>query len=235
MMCGCGDQPKHHLQHRPTFVEIFFHPGKTKIRTQQLVYLKKVHPSATTMASDTPPNLLYLPKSAWSPRYDATFFSVVLEGKELVKTMADLSEKEETEVVVGVAPPRGRRRKIPGKTNLPAYYYRVTVYRERDKKVCWRRYSHFKWLHEQWLMHPPPSSVLVSSSDSGNLSNAAAAAEAPLPPLQFPPGTCLGLFPQTDGFAQLRQQHLGEYLDDALCRPGYACHPATRTFLELDS
>jgi hypothetical protein len=81
--------------------------------------------------------LMYLPKDVWSPRYDSTFFTIELAGKQL------LSE-----------PPEGHQ-DLGGKANFPAYYYDVIVFREHTKKSLQRRYSDFKWLYDQVSKYPP--------------------------------------------------------------------------------
>jgi hypothetical protein len=80
---------------------------------------------------------MYLPKDVWSPRYDSTFFSIKLAGKELL-----------------TEPPEGHQ-DLGGKTSFPAYYYDVVVFQERTQKSVHRRYSEFKWLYDQVSKHPP--------------------------------------------------------------------------------
>ena len=149
-------------------------------------------------AVDASPKLLYLPKDSWSPRYDSTFYTVKLEGKQ------KLSELPAVPSAIG------------GKSNLPAYYYEVTVYREHEKKSMLRRYSHFKWLYEQLIWNPPQDE---QPSDTK--------------PIRLP-GAC-PLQWQDDNFAQTRLERLMDFIDDTLARPGYASHPAVLTFLELDT
>jgi len=135
----------------------------------------------------------YLSKEHWSPRYDSTFFTTQIVGKELLV----------------VAPPAGLG---GGKSNHPAVYFRIEVFSEHRKHICLRRYSQFKWLHEQLKKSP------ISSQE----------------PLSLPPGQCPWQYPTNDDFLQIRLDALREYLSDVLARPGYARHDAIRLFLELD-
>jgi hypothetical protein len=86
-------------------------------------------------------NVMYLPKDVWSPRYDSTFFTIKLEGKQL------LSE-----------PPEGHP-DLGGKATFPAYYYNVVIFQEHNKKSLQRRYSEFKWLYDQVSKSPPPTTA----------------------------------------------------------------------------
>jgi hypothetical protein len=149
-------------------------------------------------------NLVYLPKDFWSPRYDSNFYTLALEGKQYVES--DLP----------VAPAA-----VGGKKSLPAYYYEIVVYREHDRKRVLRRYSQFKWLHEQILAHPPPPGETAAAEET---------VEGPFP--RFPPGSCPFQW-QDEVFAQNRMEQLAEYIANMLSRPGYARHPAVVAFLEL--
>lgn len=83
----------------------------------------------------------YLAKEHWSPRYDSTFFTVQIVGKD------DLSSTP----VIPTA--------LEGKENHPAIYYSVEVFSESQKHICPRRYSQFKWLHLQLTVNPPAGAV----------------------------------------------------------------------------
>lgn len=83
-------------------------------------------------------DLMYLPESHWSPRYDSTFYTIQFNGFTLVRDNPPS------------VPP-----KIQGKTSLPAYYYSITVCREHEKRILQRRYSQFWWLFQQITSHPP--------------------------------------------------------------------------------
>jgi hypothetical protein len=87
--------------------------------------------------NETMSKLMYLPKDVWSPRYDSTFFSITLAGKQLLNE------------------PPERHQDLGGKTSSPAYYYDVVVFRERAQKMVHRRYSEFKWLYDQVSKYPP--------------------------------------------------------------------------------
>jgi hypothetical protein len=105
---------------------------------------------------------------------------------------------------------------IGGKDNFPAYYYEVTIYQEHNKRSILRRYSHFKWLLDQVKADPPADEQPPDAA-----------------PIRMPPGTCPFQY-QSEDFATNRKEQLSEFLADLLHRPGYATHPASLTFLELD-
>jgi hypothetical protein len=105
---------------------------------------------------------------------------------------------------------------MSGKANHPAFYFQVEVFSEQKKHVCLRRYSHFKWLHE--VLHTSPPSEAQHEDE----------------PLRLPPGSCPWQV-QDEEFITTRLDALRDYLRDVLSRPGYARHPAVRTFLELAS
>ena len=72
---------------------------------------------------------MFLPKDQWSPRFDATFFSVSIEGYE---------RRSEQPLV-----------EPPVASSVPAVYYKLVVYREHQQTIQWRRFSQFVWLHHQ--------------------------------------------------------------------------------------
>jgi len=166
---------------------------------------------------------MYLPKDLWSPRYDGNFFTVKVEGKQKITSESELPSANETSSNNAIL--------IGGKTNLPAYYYQVIVYREHEKRTLLRRYSQFKWLYEQLVADPPPLPASMSDEDQV----AAVAAMAAKGRISMPPGTCSLFQRQDDAFAQNRVEQLDSFLQDVLGRPGYASHPACRAFLELSS
>jgi hypothetical protein len=159
--------------------------------------------SQTSETNNSPAVLLYLPKSDWSPRYDSTFYSFMMEGKSLINLQQ---------------PPTPSS--IGGRKELPAYYYTVTVFREHSKTPLLRRYSQFSWLSQQLMSNPP---VTDPHRQVGTTTSR----------IRLPPGTCLWVQGQDDEFAQNRMEQLGEFLDEVLRRPGYANHPAVLAFLEL--
>ncbi|GAX23496.1 hypothetical protein FisN_14Hu331 [Fistulifera solaris] len=148
--------------------------------------------------------LMYLPENHWSPRYNATFYTIHCNGFALIKDNPPDVPSE-----------------MQGKTSLPAYYYSITVCREHDKRIIQRRYSHFWWLYQQIKSHPltilPSHSVTTTTQ-----------------PIEMPSGTCPFFFHrQDDHFAATRQERLSQFLQDVLGRPGYANHAAVKIFLEL--
>ena len=149
------------------------------------------------------PALMYLPKTEWSPRYDSTFYSVKIENKTLI---SDLH------------PPCSNS--LGGRTNLPAYYYTVTVYREHDKTSLLRRYSQFYNLYQELRRHPPN----IAADQRTTFVET---------PIHMPPGTCPWLHRDSEEFLNARMEQLDEFLEDVLSRPGYANHPSVIAFLEL--
>lgn len=165
--------------------------------------------TCTTMAETETSNstLLYLPKNCWSARYNASFYTVKIESKRLVSSLEEINYSSSQ---------YASSKMIGGNDGLPAYYYEIVVYREHNKNSIFRRYSQFKWLHEQLTAIPQTGEHGIIHAT----------------PLKFPPGTCL-FHKQDDSFAQNRLEQLAEYLDETLSRPVYAKHPAVVAFLEL--
>ena len=151
--------------------------------------------------NDSNSALMYLPASYWSARYDRSFYTVKVEGN--VKISDDLPSTPSV---------------IRGKDRLPAFYYKVVVYREHETSTVLRRYSHFYWLYQQLLSNPP-----VVPAEQGRSAVS----------IKIPPGTCPLYFRQDNDFANNRQQLLAQFLEDVLSQPGYAKHEAVVQFLEL--
>jgi PX domain len=150
--------------------------------------------------------LVYLPNDTWSPRYDSTFYTVKLNGFELV---------HDTLPSDGVD-----RIRVPGKTNLPAYYYRVDVYRRHERTTLLRRYSQFQWLYHELMAH---------SDDTSS-----SAVVDPTATLHFPSAVvCRFQWWQDDAFAMTRMQDLAVFLSSALVRPNCSRLSAVRIFLSL--
>lgn len=146
-------------------------------------------------------DLMYLPESHWSPRYDSTFYTVKFEGSTFLRDNPPSVPSE-----------------IQGKTNLPAYYYSIGVYQEHEKRLLLRRYSHFRWLYQQLSSHPPAEAATTRHQTT---------------PIHMPSGTCPLFHWQDEKFVAIRQEQLSQFMEDLLGRPGYANHPAVKTFLEL--
>ena len=142
--------------------------------------------------------VMYLAPDYWSPRYDSTFFTVKMENVELLKTSPVIDS------VIG------------GKSNHPAYYYKMDVHCAHSTRTIHRRYSQFKWLFRQIQASPPPT------TEAGEQS------------LVLPPPTCF-CAPQNEAFAHNRMEQLREFMKDLLQRPGYSTHWAVVRFLELDA
>jgi len=90
---------------------------------------------------ETMVTLMYLLKDSWSPRFDSTFYTVKIEGKQVISAPP--------------LPSLGRRDELGGKPSFPAYYYDVVIYREHSRMALQRRYSEFKWLYDQICKSPP--------------------------------------------------------------------------------
>lgn len=80
----------------------------------------------------------YLAKEHWSSRYDSSFFTTQVAGKELLSSPPPMPEGME------------------GKSTHPSVYFRVQVFSEHKEHSCLRRYSQFKWLHQTLISSPPP-------------------------------------------------------------------------------
>merc|ERR1712151_1120351 len=103
---------------------------------------------------------------------------------------------------------------IGGRTKLPAFYYAVEVCAGSSESLkVFRRYSEFEWLYHKLKSSPTELESLKM-----------------FPTL--PPKTSFCQV-QTDDFRYDRQIELKEFLDDVLSRPGYASHPAMKSFLLL--
>lgn len=149
-----------------------------------------------------PPPLFYLSYNHWSPRFDPTFFSVKMMGHEKIANQL----------------PEGINN-LGGKQSLPAYYYKITVFREHSKTVILRRFSQFRKLYKDLRSNPP---LIAKSGDKGK-------------PIRFPASACsVVVCMQEDQLAENRQELLAEFLEDILRRPGYASHPSVLHFLGLE-
>jgi hypothetical protein len=158
--------------------------------------------SPTTTTTLTPP-VMFLAPEHWSPRYDTAFFTVKMDGFELL-----LEPPTNPDSAIDVT----RQQIMEGKTNHPAYYYKVEVFCAHSSRVFWRRYSQFYWLYQQ----------LSTTRPIGEQQQ----------PLEMPPGTCF-FQRQDEPFAQNRLEQLRDFLRDVLQRPGYATDPRVVVFLEL--
>ena len=99
---------------------------------------------------------------------------------------------------------------IQGKSNLPAYYFKIQVLCGHTSRTVYRRYSQFRWLQQNLPQDKNRASPII------------------------PPGTCF-CQPQDDSFAQNRTEQLREFLRDTLESPLCASHPCVVAFLELDA
>lgn len=167
---------------------------------------------------------MFLAHDQWSPRFEQHFFTIQIVAAEshtsepassipqLINSPAYLGRKSASV-----------RSSIPGKSNHPAYYYKIQVSMGRDRIVVYRRYSQFQWLYEQLA---PRFAVRTPLNNTGN--NPALDDL----PLVMPPKSCF-CHVQDDRFARNRMEQLEEFLEDVLQRPNVASHAAVAAFLEL--
>ena len=83
---------------------------------------------------------MFLASDQWSPRFENTFFTVKMEGFELIRSIPTSDESSTVSA---------------GKRTVPAYYYKVDVCCGHTKYTVLRRYSQFVWLAS---MVPPDDS-----------------------------------------------------------------------------
>ena len=141
--------------------------------------------------------VMYLDHEDWSPRYEDTFYTIRLDRFELFTLLPDISIGADDDT-------------IGGKTNLPAYYYKIQIFCGRRERSVYRRYSQFKWLNENL-----PKNI---TNDT----------EQPT----FPPRSPCLCHSQNEEFAKNRLEQLREFLRDVLTRRG--SHDAVAKFLELN-
>ncbi|KAG7337144.1 PX domain containing protein [Nitzschia inconspicua] len=154
--------------------------------------------------------MMYLAHEDWSPRFETTFYTIRIDGYELV-TKTTTTTTTTTPLLL---PPSSLLRDGGGKTNLPAYYYKITVFCGHYRRMVLRRYSQFEWLYKHL-----PLSVVQNGNE---------------PTLVLPPKTPCLCQPQNDAFAQNRMEQLQDFLRDVLIRRGAAQHDAVAKFLELE-
>lgn len=163
-----------------------------KFRTSQVIFHAQKR-NKKSVAMTTPE--MYLSHEDWSPRFDKTFFTLKVEGYEFLKSL----------------PATNAKASVGGKTNFPAYYYKVEIFCGHESRIVLRRYSQFKWLFHQLTNS-------ITQHDE---------------PLLLPPASWCQ--PQNDQFAQNRLELLRDFLRNALLRRGVAKHVAVAKFLELDT
>jgi hypothetical protein len=157
--------------------------------------------TSTTKVSNVP--VMYLAYEDWSPRFERTFYTIKFDGYELI-------ESQSTDITTTIPT------NIKGKTNLPAYYYKIKICCGHQVHTIHRRYSHFKWMYQNL-----PKSITSPQEEE--------------PPVVFPPGTWICQPQNNDAFATNRSQQLEEFLRDVLGRRGAARHDTVATFLELNT
>lgn len=91
---------------------------------------------------------MYLEHQDWSHRFQDTFYTVLLDGFELMTAPSETDYSPPPDI-------------IGGKTSFPAYFYKIKVFcGHRNPKVVYRRYSQFQWLYKNM-----PSSVIGSGAN----------------------------------------------------------------------
>jgi PX domain len=207
-------------------------------------------PSSSNCAvlATTTTTMMYLPPDVWSPRYDGSFFTVRCSGYEKRQRGpneddAAAAPDSSDDPASGIAASSGGDGGGDcfqyhwcggggGRDTYPAYYYKITVYREHTQTIVWRRYSQFYWLFRQLQRTTsnnaaaPAAVTAARSGDGGKVAR-----------LRMPPGTCpWQLQHQSDAFAANRQGQLAEFLSGLLLDlhpPDAMSHPALLEFLEL--
>jgi PX domain len=119
---------------------------------------------------------MYLAYDDWSPRYDVTsFFTVKLDGYAWITSYDQLENTDSTPTTITTRIEPAQQSPSPYHVNhnsnvrLPAYYYKIIIYRGHHDMIVYRRYSQFETLYQELLRHPPtvvPSSL--SSSQQRN-------------------------------------------------------------------
>ena len=101
---------------------------------------------------------MFLASDQWSPRFEGTFFTVKVNGYDLLRS-----------------PPEsvGSSRVASGKGTFPAYYYKIDVCCGHAKHTVSRRFSQFDWLvtnvsSHNWPNLPvlPPKTWICQSQDA---------------------------------------------------------------------
>jgi PX domain len=198
-------------------------------------------------------DLMYLPRSLWSPRYESNFFTIQIKKKRKVMTIVDdnvvsndndnnnttgsnNSNNDDTTMVLNddsilfSSQLLKVNDTVIGKSTLPAYYYEIILYQQHSKRIIYRRYSQFQWLHNQLTTNNNTSKERIQNIP--NLPTGSESSSSQQQQQCFFLST-ITLFGQNDEFAQNRLIQLSNYLCDVLSLPGYANHPAMVTFLEL--
>lgn len=179
------------------------------------------------VASASP--LTFLAHDQWSPRFENHFFTF--------RITSAASRTSPPSSVIPAAPTSSPSRlgrnaragrsaarsstSVPGNTNHPAYYYEIEISIGHDRRIVYRRYSQFEWLHRQLSALRVPS----SSRHHGVLPDG-------LVPPAMPPRSCF-CHVQNDRFARIRMGQLEDFLEDALRRPDAASQECMSAFLEL--
>jgi PX domain len=178
-------------------------PPYINLRTTNNTMARNTTTTTTTQSNDGKGNnpstpVMYLAHEDWSPRFENTFYTVRIDSFELYTSTLPSTATN-----------------IGGKTSLPAYYYKITVFSGHQRRTVLRRYSQFEWLYRNL----PPS---ITHYDE---------------PLQLPPKTPCQFFcqNQNDSFAQNRMEQLQDFLRDVLIRRGAADHDTVAQFLELEA
>lgn len=208
-----------------------------------------VESAATKPHFSQPPlsDFMFLPKNQWSSRFEETFYTVKVEGFQLVttpvsgtRTTTTTTTTLQAETVHATPDAAAQLPVVPERMSFPAYYYHVVVNRGHGQTTILRRYSQFLWLYHQIQKHSQQlTSIPVLHSDTTGTSNAGKGTTTPLPQqsqlvLPHPPPKTCPWDRQDDVFAACRQDELSDFLEQLLSQgPGVAKHPAVRAFLEL--
>ena len=156
----------------------------------------------------------YLSPEHWSPRYDASFFTVHVSNRKMfglneAGNYLSQSSLEEPALI-----------DLVKSRYHPACYYEVKVLFGRSEKILWRRFAQFQWLYDQ-------VSIFPVFDDEGYQF------QSDIP--EFPRKTWFWEWPHKQELERERQEKLQTFLRALLDRPGYAAHFAVIAFLEFES
>mmetsp|Transcript_24760 Transcript_24760/g.37107 ORF Transcript_24760/g.37107 Transcript_24760/m.37107 type:complete len:283 (-) Transcript_24760:43-891(-) len=164
----------------------------------------------------------YLQPAHWSPRYDASFFTIEITARETLSAPPEVTRALHPEL-----------RRIARHRPHPACYYVVKILYGHNEKIVLRRYAQFRWLYDQVTRFPPEFGAL--SAEYHHYSATEAYNDADAEKLMFPPKMWPWFWLRGDDHEEARQKDLCAFLTDMLSRPGYAFHPSLIAFLELQS
>ena len=176
--------------------------------------------------------MFYLQAENWSPRFDETFFTVKMERRERVEKAPAVERGPLAPETSSTSPAVT----IGGRNTFPACYYEIQVLSGHSKYVVRRRFSQFVWLYNTLVRNPPKRAHLMDTASRrihATPGLGAVGSKRALIPVTATLGDCIHPCRSNEKIEEQRQWKLFDFIDDVLCRPGYANHPAIVAFLEL--